>query len=327
MQKTANAKPTAAPARAPSEFEQSTWGLAWRRLKKNRAALFGFAVVALFFVMGLAAPIISPQDPLKQHGAQSLLPPVWVALSPGGDTPDSKFLFGTDSLGRDVLSRLIWGARTSMLVSLIPVSIILIIGVTVGLVAGYFGGTADNLLMRLTDVFFALPDLLFYIIMMVSLRDTDFGEWLNGLALLFVALAVVSWAGVARLIRGSALSLRETEFVAASRSLGASNRHIMTRHILPNSLANIIVWVAFAIPRMIITEASLGFIGLGLRPATDSNQFFITSWGSMLLEGRTNLTAQPWILLLSALCVGALVMACMFLGDGLRDALDPRMKN
>jgi oligopeptide transport system permease protein len=213
-----------------------------------------------------------------------------------------------------------------MVVGLTPVLIIFLIGVTVGLVSGYAGGRIDNLLMRLTDVFYAFPDLLLYIILMVSLRDTAIGRLLNGLFLLFVALAIVSWVGVARLVRGSVLSLKEKEFVEAARCIGASNLRIMLRHILPNALSPIIVWMAFAIPRMIIAEAILGYLGIGLRPATDPNAFFITSWGVSMLEGQTAINIQPWILFAPSLCVGLVVLAFTFLGDGLRDAFDPRMR-
>jgi oligopeptide transport system permease protein len=149
---------------------------------------------------------------------------------------------------------------------------------------------------------------------------------MNGLFLLFIALAVVSWVGVARLVRGSVLSIKEKEFIDAAHSIGASNTRIMTRHILPNSIGPIVVWIAFAIPGMIIAEAILGYLGIGLRPATDPEAFFVTSWGMMMLEGQTAINIQPWILLAPSICVGMIVMAFTFLGDGLRDALDPRMR-
>jgi ABC-type dipeptide/oligopeptide/nickel transport system permease subunit len=149
---------------------------------------------------------------------------------------------------------------------------------------------------------------------------------MNGLFLLFIALALVSWVGIARLVRGSVLALREKEFIEAARSVGAPHTRIMLRHILPNSLSPIVVWTAFAIPRMIIIEAILGYLGIGLRPATDSNAFFITSWGALMLEGQTAINIQPWILLAPSLCVALVVLAFTFLGDGLRDALDPRMR-
>jgi len=204
--------------------------------------------------------------------------------------------------------------------------IILVIGVIIGLMSGYSGPRVDNLLMRLTDVIYAFPDLLFYIIMMISLRDTVLGQLMNGLMLLFVALAVVSWVGVARLVRGQVLSLKNKEFVEAARCIGSSDTRIMSRHILPNCLSPLVVWMAFAIPRMIIVEAVLGYLGIGLRPASNSKEIFVTSWGVLLSEGQTAINSQPWILLAPAICVALVVMAFTFVGDGLRDALDPRMR-
>jgi oligopeptide transport system permease protein len=180
--------------------------------------------------------------------------------------------------------------------------------------------------MRLTDVIYAFPDLLFFIIVMISLRDTLLGQLLNGLLLLFIALAIVNWVGVARLVRGQVLSLKEKEFVEAARCIGAKDTHIMVKHILPNTLGPLIVSAAFSIPGMIITEAILGYLGIGLRPATDPNSVFITSWGVLLLEGQTAINAQPFMLLVPGICVALVVMAFTFLGDGLRDALDPRMR-
>jgi oligopeptide transport system permease protein len=200
------------------------------------------------------------------------------------------------------------------------------VGTVVGLVAGYAGGRVDNLLMRFTDIMYGYPDLLFFIIVMVSLGGTWLGDLLNGLVLLFLALAIINWVGVARIVRGQVLSLKEKEFVEAARCIGAKDLQIMFRHILPNSLGPIIVVAAFMIPNMIITEAILGYLGLGLRPASDQNAFFITSWGVLLLDGQTAINAQPWILLAPAICVALIVLAFTFLGDGLRDALDPRMR-
>jgi oligopeptide transport system permease protein len=200
------------------------------------------------------------------------------------------------------------------------------VGTVVGLIAGYAGGRVDNLLMRFTDIMYGYPDLLFFIIVMVSLGGTWIGQFLNGLLLLFLALAVINWVGVARIVRGQVLSLKEKEFVEAARAIGVKDSRIMFRHILPNSLGPIIVVAAFTIPNLIITEAILGYLGLGLRPATDQNAIFITSWGVLLLEGQTAINAQPWILLTPAFCVALIVLAFTFLGDGLRDALDPRMR-
>ena len=212
-----------------------------------------------------------------------------------------------------------------MVVGLVPVTVILILGITIGLFAWYRGGRVDNLLMRFADIIYAFPSLLFFIIVMTALRDTKIGQFLNGLLLLFLALSIVSWVGLARLVRGQVLSLKEKEFVEAARMIGAPSARIMLRHLLPNSLGPIIVSAAFAVPNMIITEATLGYLGIGLRPATDPKDIFITSWGALLLDGQVAINSQPWLLLVPAICVAAVVLAFNYVGDGLRDALDPRM--
>lgn len=305
---------------------RSLWRDAGNRLLKNKAAMVSMVVILVIAVMAIAAPSLAPYDPLELHSGQGFLPPVWVERSATGKTGTTAFLLGTDNLGRDVLSRALYGARVSMVVGFVPTAIILLIGITIGTVAGYWGGRVDNLLMRATDIVYAFPDLLFFIIVMTALRNTALGQALNGLLLLFAALAIVNWVGVARLVRGQVLALKEREFVTASRMIGASDARTMFRHILPNSLSPIIVSTAFHIPGAIITEAILGYLGLGLRPATDSSEMFITSWGAMLLEGQTAINNQPWLLIVPAICVATVVLAFNFLGDGLRDALDPNLK-
>ncbi len=305
---------------------RSLMGDAWRRLLRNKAAVAGMLIILFFAILGLFAPVFAPYNPLQLHSGQGFLPPAWVERAGNGKAGVPEFLLGTDTLGRDVLSRVIYGARVSMVVGFLPTVVILTVGTVVGMIAGYAGGRVDNLLMRFTDIMYGYPDLLFFIIVMVSLRDTWLGDLLNGLFLLFMALAIINWVGVARIVRGQVLSLKEKEFVEAARCIGAKDLHIMFRHILPNSLGPIIVVAAFTIPSLIITEAILGYLGLGLRPATDQGAFFITSWGVLLLEGQTAINAQPWILLAPAICVALIVLAFTFLGDGLRDALDPRMR-
>lgn len=305
---------------------RSFWQDAWSRLLHNKAAIAGAIVIFFFLFVAIFAPVLAPHNPLEMNSGQGFLPPMWVERSATGKAGVPEFVLGTDNLGRDVLSRVIYGARVSMVVGFIPTLIIVVIGVSMGLIAGYWGGATDNLLMRLTDIVYAFPDLLFFIIVMTALRATAIGQFLNGLFLLFVALALVNWVGVARLVRGQVLALKERDFVLASRSVGATHTRIMFRHILPNSLGVIIVAMAFLIPGAIITEAVLGYLGLGLRPSTDPNDIFITSWGSLLLEGQTAINNQPWILLAPAIAVALVVLSFNFLGDGLRDALDPRMR-
>lgn len=305
---------------------RSPWQEAWQRFFRNKASIGGLVVVVFFMFLTALAPVVTPHNPLKLNSGRSFLPPAWVENSATNKAGMPEFILGTDTLGRDVLSRVIYGSRVSMMVGFIPTLIIIIVGSVVGMIAGYYGGRLDNFLMRITDVMYGFPDLLFFIIALVALRDTWIGELMNGLFLLFVALAIINWVGVARLVRGQVLSLKEKEFIEAARSIGVKDSRIMLRHLLPNVLGPIIVLSAFLIPNMIITEAILGYLGLGLKPATNPNEFFITSWGSLLLEGQSAINAQPFILLAPAVCVALVVLSFTFIGDGLRDALDPRMR-
>ena len=298
---------------------------AWSRLIKNKAAVIGMIVIVFFAVISILAPLVAPFSPLFINKGASYLPPPWYTseLKEG----DPRFLLGTDSIGRDVLSRLIYGTRVSIVVGLIPTAVILLLGTTMGMVSGYFGGKWDNFIMRVTDVIYAFPDLLFFIIVMVALRDEPIGQFMNGLFLLFMALAIVNWVGVARLIRGQVLSLKQKEFVEAARCIGVKDTRIMFRHILPNCLGPLIVSAAFTVPGLIISEAILGYLGLGLRPANQlEGNYFITSWGSLLLDGQGAINSQPFILLSPAICIAIIVLSFTFLGDGLWDALDPRMR-
>ena len=299
---------------------------AWSRLIKNKAAVVGMVVIVLFILISIFAPFIAPEDPLHINKGKGYLPPVWYHVNTI-KVGDPRFLLGTDSIGRDVYSRLIYGSRVSMVVGLIPTAIILLFGTFVGMLSGYLGGRWDNLLMRITDVVYAFPDLLFFIIVMVALRDSFIGQLMNGLFLLFAALAIVNWVGVARLVRGQVLSLKQKEFVEAARCIGAKDFRIMFHHIFPNSLGPLIVSAAFSVPGLIISEAILGYLGIGLRPATSlEGNYFITSWGVLMLDGQGAINSQPFILFGPAVAIAIVVLAFTFLGDGLRDALDPRMR-
>jgi oligopeptide transport system permease protein len=306
---------------------RSLWRDAWARFTRNKMAVIAAFILFFFAVVAIFAPLLAPHDPLKIYDGKGYLPPAWEAEGPTGKAGDSQFLLGTDSLGRDVLSRVIYGARVSLVVGLIPAVVVLLVGVVVGLIAGYMGGKVDNLTMRFGDILYAFPDLLFFIIVMTALRDTPAGQLLNGLVLLFLALAIVSWIGLARIVRGQVLALKEKEFVEAGRMVGAGHRRIMGKHILPNCLGPIIVYTALRIPGFIIAEAILGYLGLGLRPSTDSADIFITSWGALMLDGQSAINAQPWLLLSPAIAVAIVVLAFNFVGDGLRDALDPRLRD
>ncbi len=310
-----------------TEKSNSLWHDAWLRLIRNKAAVMGVIIILVFAFTAIFADKIAPHNPLEINARSSFLPAAWVKESATGKSGTTEFILGTDAIGRDVLSRLIYGARVSMVTGFVPVGIIVVIGTSIGMIAGYHGGRIDNIVMRITDVFYAFPDLLIYIILVATLRDTTVGQMFSGLLLLFIALAFVSWVSVARIVRGSVLSVREQEYIEAARAIGAPTWRIMMRHIFPNVLSELVVIIAFTVPRMIIVEAVLGYLGLGLRPTTNPEAIFISSWGSLMLEGQSAISAQPWLLLAPAICVGLVVLSFTFLGDGLRDALDPRMKN
>jgi oligopeptide transport system permease protein len=299
--------------------QRSLWQDAWYRLLRNRAAVVGMVIVVVFMVLAATVPFMTSlgwlKDPLKQDTPNALMEPLWA----GGKYTSQLYPLGSDQLGRDILSRLIWSTQISMLVGFIPVSIIFLIGVTIGLVAGYVGGWTDQILMRFTDVIYAFPDLLFLFILMATLRNTAFGDIQGGLFLIFTAIAIVNWVGMARLVRGQVLGLKEREFVEAARAIGAPATRIMTRHLFPNILAPVIVSVAFGIPSAMLAEATLSFFGIGIKPPTPS-------WGVMINEGFVVFSTTAWPVLLPALCISVVMLAFTFLGDGLRDALDPRMK-
>ena len=295
------------------EESPGTWTLAWRRLRRNRAAVAGGIVVILFYLIAIFSSVIAPYDPNKVHFANIMTPPMWMQ----GGTP--AFIFGTDELGRDELSRLIYGSRISMTIGLIPVVFYLTIGGFFGLLAGYAGGAADNVIMRVVDIFYALPDLLIIIMLVTFLRETPAANILSGMGILFFALALFGWVGIARLVRGQVLVFKETPFVEAARALGSSPSRIIMKHIVPHVLAPVIVSLAFTIPGAIILEATLSFIGIGIRPPTPS-------WGNMVQEGFGAMLTQPYMAMLPAGCIAIVTLAFTFFGDGLRDALDPRMR-
>ena len=310
-------------ARAP----RSLWSDARRRLLSNKAAVAGMIYIAFLIVIAVAAPVLAPDNPLKINFGNSFRQPAWVQVPNRPDVSGiSKFPLGTDAIGRDVLSRLIYATRTSLVVGFIPMAITLTIGTLIGLISGFAGGVIDALLMRFTDIVYSFPAFLFFIIVMTALKDTPIGNFMNGFLILFMALSLVSWVGVARLVRGQVLSLKEKEFVEAARAIGVRNYRILLRHVLPNSLGPIIVSGAFIVPGAIITEAVLSYLGIGLRPETNLKAAFPVSWGIMILDGKSAVTAQPMMLVAPAIAIATITMAFTFIGDGLRDALDPREK-
>jgi oligopeptide transport system permease protein len=276
------------------------WSRAWGRLLRNRVAVTGLAVIALLALAAVAAPLVAPADPAAQD----------VLNARQG--PSAQHLAGTDSLGRDMLSRLIYGARVSLSIGVLAQAIILGIGLPLGLVAGFRGGWVDNAIMRLTDLVFAFPDLLLIILLRAVLGGDIFT--------LFLIIGCVSWVNMARLVRGQVLSLREREFVEAARSLGASDREIMMRHLLPNLTGPVVVMLALGIPRAIFIEAALSFIGFGVDPSTPT-------WGAMVQEGQSAIGSASHLVLFPAAAIALVTLAFTFLGDGLRDALDPHVED
>jgi oligopeptide transport system permease protein len=314
------------------EFQRpvrSLWSDAWRRLRRNKLTMISIAYLLFLAVIAIGAPVFAPHAPgnppsteLRERG--SYRQAAWITTNNPKTTGKWDYVLGTDSVGRDVFSRLIYGTRVSMIVGFIPMIFTLLIGVSVGLISGYVGGRVDSLLMRFTDVIFALPDILFFIIVQTAFGGTKFGQTFNGLLLIFLSFSAVSWAGIARLVRGQVLSLKEKEFVESARAIGVSGNKILTRHILPNSLAPIIVAAAFIVPGAIVTEAVLSFLGIGIQPSISASNPFPTSWGSMILQGNSAKDSQPWMLIAPALAIASITIAFVSVGDGLRDALDPR---
>lgn len=312
QQKSQRRSTALSPVEFSSKKPRSLWSDAWGRLVRNKMSVVGLVIIGLFMLVGIFADILAPHDPIKQWPNFSLNDPVWI-------TGDDRFLLGNDVLGRCTLSRLIHGARISMFVGLVPVALNILIGGTIGMISGYAGGRTDNLLMRITDVVFAFPSLLLLLLFVATFRDTAFADMLGGLMLIFVALAIVGWEGIARLMRGQVLSAKEKEYVEAARCIGVPTRLIMFRHILPNVFAPLLVIIAFGVPGAILGEAALSFLGLGIKPP-------IPSWGSMVDEGTRLINSQPMMVLSPAICIAIVLIAFTFVGDGLRDALDPKMK-
>ena len=300
---------------------------AWRRFHRNRAAVGGLLVVACFGILAIAAPLVTTDTALQVVPGNTYRAPVWVYSSEPRKTGLMHHILGTDSVGRDVLARLLFGARVSLMVGVVPNLIVLGIGLIVGGTAGLIGGHVDNILMRVTDVMFAFPDILFLIIMVTALRETTLGKAWNGLLLVFLALSITSWAGMARLIRSQVMGVKQQDFVEAARVIGCSRMRIVLRHILPNMLGPLLVALTLGIPGAISAEAALGFLGIGMQAVTPGTEtVFPTSWGILLGEGIRAMHSQPWILISTIAAIGVTALAFTMIGDGLRDALDPRDK-
>ncbi|HKO97043.1 MAG TPA: ABC transporter permease [Pyrinomonadaceae bacterium] len=297
----------------------SLWKDAWRRLLRNKLAVFGLAVVSLITLASLVGPYILQF--LTGHSPDYIPPDAALIKSfPPFAAPDGSFSWqhpmGTDRLGRDLLALTLQGGQISLLVGIISTLMSLLIGVSYGAVAGYFGGRIDNIMMRLVDVLYAIPYLILVIVLLAVFKSqTARGQ----LTLLFVALGAVSWLTMARIVRGQVLSLKHQEFVLAARATGVSTARIIFRHIVPNTLGPVIVYATLTIPSVMLTEAFLSYLGFGVQPP-------MASWGSLASEGIQNIGIYPWQLICPGVTMALTLCSLNFLGDGLRDALDPQMR-
>ena len=271
----------------------------WARLRRDTRARIGLVVVALLLLLAILAPLLAGHDPVRVDLLRQLEP------------PSTEHWMGTDVQGRDVWARLVYGARISLAVGLISQSIALALGLSLGLIAGYFGRWVDELVMRLADITLAFPTLLLLIAMVAALQPS--------LIVVFVTVGLVGWAGLARLVRGQVLVVRQLEYVQAARALGTPDRRIIARHVLPNVIAPVVIATTLGMAGAIMAEAALSFLGLGVQPPTPS-------WGAMIADGRdlSQLRTSPWTSLFPGLAIGVTVLGFNLLGDALRDALDPR---
>ncbi len=284
-------------ARPRALVSRSVWSLALRRFFYNRLALFGVGLLGVLILLSVFASVLAPYDPIKRNFD--------VAMSP----PTAQHFFGTDPLGRDVLTRVLYGGRLSLYVGLASVILSMAIGVPVGLASGYFGGWVDGTLMRIVDLILAFPGIIFAIWLVAMLGP--------GVNQVILANALFNMPSFARIIRGSVLTMKESDFVLAARGLGASDLHILGSHVLPNVLAPIVVLGSLTISDAILTAASLSFLGLGSQPPTPE-------WGAMLSDGRPFLQNAWWLSVFPGVMLTLTVLASNIVGDGLRDALDPR---
>lgn len=289
------------------------WSDTWRRLKKNKLALVGLGIIIVFIVVGLIQVIAYPLT--DGRGLVPMDPnAVDYALSPDGlgSPPSLEHPMGTDYLGRDILSRALVATRISLLVGVIAVAIALVIGLAAGPVSGYYGGAVDSVIMRLADIFFAYPYILFVLLIMTVLGP--------GFVNVFLAIGILGWAMFARLVRGQVLSVKAMEYVEAARAQGASDLRIIFRHVLPNSMAPVYVAMAMAVGGAIVTEAALSFLGIGVQPPN-------ASWGKMIADYLTYLMAGSWwMVLFPSVLLTVTVFGFISFGNGLRDATDPKLK-
>jgi peptide/nickel transport system permease protein len=288
--------------------EQTMTQMIWRSYRRHRPAMVGTVIVLIFALTAILAPYLTPYDPEKIELTTMLQP------------PSSEHLMGTDELGRDLLTRLLYGGRVSLSIGVMAMALAVTVGAIVGGLAGFYGGRVDNILMRVTDTMLAFPQLFVLIILAMALRDLPI-EALRGTAFasiftIVLVIAVLAWMRVARLVRAAFLSLKEKEFIEAARCSGVPNLRIMIRHLLPNAMSPIIVAATFRVATSIITESGLSYLGFGVQPPTPT-------WGNMLKNAQDQMTRAPWTAIFPGIMIFIAVIAINFIGDGLRDALDP----
>lgn len=276
----------------------SMYRLIWNRFKHNPLSMTGLVVILSFAIVALLAPYLAPYDPTKID--------VYNILSP----PNSSHIFGTDELGRDVFSRMLWGSRASLKVGFMAVGIAISIGIIVGAIAGYYGGRIDALLMRFVDMMLTFPTF-FLILAVIAIVEPS-------ISTIMIVIGVTGWMDVARLVRAEFLTLKERDFVLAARAIGMSDLRVIGRHILPNALSPVFVAATFGIAGAILVESGLSFLGLGVQPPEPS-------WGNILTSGKENITVAWWLSLFPGLAILLTVLSYNLVGEGLRDALDPRL--
>ena len=278
----------------------SLWSDAWRRLLANKAAVAGGIILLILIFLAIFAPLIAPHSYSYQN------------LELGAQPPSANFLLGTDTLGRDLFSRILYGARVSLLVGFVATGVALVIGVSWGIIAGYFGGRIDSVMMRIVDVLYGLPFIIFIILLMVI-----FGR---NIWLLFGAIGAVEWLTMARIVRGQVLTIKNQEYVLAAQAMGVTNIQMFRKHIFPNILGPIAVYATLTIPQVMLLEAFLSFLGLGIQPP-------MSSWGTLIRYGVESMEEYSWLLIYPGLTFTITLFALNFFGDGLRDALDPKISS
>jgi oligopeptide transport system permease protein len=279
---------------------RSLWQDALRRLLHNKAAMVSMVVLGIIIILAILAPYLSPW---------AYDSPDWGYDFPGPPDAALKHWFGTDGNGRDLFVRTLYGARISLMVGILATTVSLVIGVSYGATAGFLGGRVDNVMMRIVDILYSLPFMFFVILLMVFFGRNIF--------LIFIALGAVEWLTMARIVRGQTLSVKKMDFIEAAHAIGVSNTKIITRHIIPNVLGPVIIYMTLTIPQVILTESFLSFLGLGVQEP-------LTSWGVLISEGAKQMESAPWMLVFPAVFLALTLFCFNFIGDGLRDALDPK---